>query len=258
MALFRGRPTWLILTLLYCHIPFLLTHARLSKLRTKHNNIARSDDPLSDSGLKSASWIWTSGATTGNIAFIKTYISGAGRTATSATISMTVVNQFTLYVNGRLIGASGNGVDDWKSAQVFNTALNATSNMFSVLALNDANSGAPAPGLLAAIQVKYSDGSDDVIVSDSVWVVSTVIPSDFPTPSTFSPLFSWATILAPFGSGSWGNSVTLALPGQQPVPPPPHLPPRPILLRPPPPAAHRDQLLPAPGAEHMAPLLPLL
>ncbi|KAJ7751110.1 hypothetical protein B0H16DRAFT_1841511, partial [Mycena metata] len=174
-----------------------VTHAR----RTKHNDIGRSDDPLSDSGLTSASWIWTSGATMGSIAFIKTYISGSGRTATSATISLTVVQQFTLWVNGRLIGASGDGADDWKSAQVFTTALNATSNIFSVLAVNDADSGVPAPGLLAAIQVKYSDGSDDVIVSDSIWVVSTVVPSDFPTPSTYS-LFSPATLLAPFGSGS--------------------------------------------------------
>ncbi|KAJ7761410.1 hypothetical protein B0H16DRAFT_1531002, partial [Mycena metata] len=198
MALFRGRPTsWLARTLIFCHIPFLFTHAR----RTKHNDIGRSDDPLSDSGLTSASWIWTSGATMGSIAFIKTYISGSGRTATSATISLTVVQQFTLWVNGRLIGASGDGADDWKSAQVFTTALNATSNIFSVLAVNDADSGAPAPGLLAGIHVKYSDGSDDVIVSDSIWVVSTVIPSDFPTPSTYS-LFSPATLLAPFGSGS--------------------------------------------------------
>ncbi|KAJ7089118.1 hypothetical protein C8R44DRAFT_441193 [Mycena epipterygia] len=216
MALSRGRPTWLALTLIFCHIPFLLTHAR----RTKHDDIGRSDDPLSDSGLTSASWIWTSGATTGSIAFIKTYISGSGRTATSAIISMTVVQQFTLWVNGRQIGTSGDGVDDWKSAQVFTTALNATSNIFSVLAVNDADSGAPAPGLLAAIQVKYSDGSDDVIVSDSIWVVSTVIPSDFPTPSTYS-LFSPATILALFGSGSWGDSVTLAPPNSRTSSPPP-------------------------------------
>ncbi|KAJ7342862.1 hypothetical protein DFH08DRAFT_236399 [Mycena albidolilacea] len=215
MALLSGRPTWLARTLIFCHIPFLLTHAH----RTKHNDIGRSDDPLSDSGLTSASWIWTSGATTGNIAFIKTYISGAGRTATSATISLTVVQQFTLWVNGRLIGVSGDGADDWKSAQVFTTGLNATFNIFSVLAVNDADSGAPPPGLLAAIQVQYSDGSDDVIVSDSIWVVSTVIPSDFPTPSTYS-LFSPATILARFGSGSWGDSVTLAPPDPRPSSPP--------------------------------------
>ncbi|KAF8153532.1 hypothetical protein K438DRAFT_373825 [Mycena galopus ATCC 62051] len=139
MALFRGRltwPRWLALTLIFCHTLFLLSHAR----RTKHKDIGRSDNPLSDSGLMSASWIWTPEATTGNIAFIKTYISGSGRTAVTATISMTVVQQFTLWVNGRLIGESGDGADDWESAQVFNTALNATSNIFSVLAVNDADS----------------------------------------------------------------------------------------------------------------------
>ncbi|KAJ6571966.1 hypothetical protein B0H19DRAFT_1255896 [Mycena capillaripes] len=218
MVLFRGRWTWLTLTLIFCNIPFLLANARLGKRRAK---LGRSDDPLGDSGLRSASWIWTSGATTGNVAFVKTYISGSGRTATTATISMTVVTQFTLWVNGQQIGASGDEADDWKSAKVFTTTLNPTSNIFSVLAVNNADSGAPAPGLLAGIVVNYGDGSDDVIISDSFWEVSTVIPSGFPTPSDWS-VFSWATILAPFGSGSWGNSVTLASssPSLHPVSPP--------------------------------------
>ncbi|KAJ6553630.1 hypothetical protein DFH09DRAFT_924817, partial [Mycena vulgaris] len=180
-------------------------HARLEKFRLEQNAIEQRS-PLSDSGLVSASWIWTSSGTTGNVAFMKTFPSPTGQSAVSASISMTAVNQFTLWVNGQPIGASGNGADDWKSATVLSASLNASTNTFSVLAVN--NVGAPAPGLVAAILFKYSDGSVDTVFSDSSWAVSAIIPSDFPTPSDLSH-FSTAAVAAPFGSGPWGSSVTV-------------------------------------------------
>ncbi|KAJ7461794.1 hypothetical protein B0H11DRAFT_115610 [Mycena galericulata] len=202
-----GGRTWLLLTFIYCHVHFLLAQARFQAPRAKHHAIGKRD--LSTSGLTTASWIWTSAPTTGNVGFIKTFDSAAGKTASSATISMTAVNQFTFWVNGQPIGASGDGANDWTSAQVMTAGLNSSTNTFSVLAVNNANSGAPPPGLLAAIQITYSDGSGDTIVSDSSWGVSAVIPSDFPTPSDTSG-FTTATVAAAFGSGSWGSSVTLA------------------------------------------------
>ncbi|KAJ7464058.1 hypothetical protein FB451DRAFT_1561963 [Mycena latifolia] len=210
LALDDGRP-WLIATLILCHSFFFLVQARPSLQKNLEHNTIGKLDGRSDSGLESASWIWTSDATTGNVAFIKRYLSPGGKHATEATITMVAVNQFTLWVNGNPIGASGDGADDWKSAQVLSTALNTTSNTFSVLAANNANAGAPAPGLLAAIKVSYSDGPSDIIYSDSSWAVSGAIPPDFPTPSDTSR-FTAATLLAPFGSGSWGSAVTTASP----------------------------------------------
>ncbi|KAJ7170235.1 hypothetical protein C8R43DRAFT_90280 [Mycena crocata] len=194
----------LAIALIFIHIPLLIVHA-LHHPHIKH----KKRDPLSDSGLTSASWIWTAAATTGNVAFLKTFSSAAGKTATSVTASITAVDQFTLWVNGQPIGASSDGADAWKSADVLGAALNASTNTFSVLVVNKANSGAPAPGLLAAFQIKYSDGSDNTVVSDASWAVSAVIPSDFPTPSDTSH-FSSATVAAPFGSGSWGKDVALS------------------------------------------------
>ncbi|KAJ7116459.1 hypothetical protein C8R44DRAFT_209171 [Mycena epipterygia] len=198
-----GVGGWLVLSFFFSHIPFL--PARAHELLAKHNVIERRD-PLSDSGLTSASWIWTSGPTIGNVAFLKTFSTAGGKKVISATFTMTAVNHFTLWVNGQPIGASGNGVNDWQTAQVFSTAIRST-NTVSVLAVNNANSGAPPPGLLAAVQVRYSDGSIDPFFSDSSWVVSAIIPSDFPTPSDTSH-FEAAAVAAPFGSGPWGKSVT--------------------------------------------------
>ncbi|KAJ7499948.1 hypothetical protein FB451DRAFT_48189 [Mycena latifolia] len=198
----KGR-RWLILTLITCHIPCFLVQARPSFRRIPEHHDIGTRDALSDSGLESASWIWTSDATTGNVAFMRTFITPPSKTAISATIWMVAVNHYTLWVNGNPIGASGEVADNWKSAQVLSAALNATTNTISVLAVNNANASAAAPGFLAAIRVNYSDGSSDFVVSDSEWAVSAVIPSDFPTPSDNSR-FTAATLLAPFGSGSWG------------------------------------------------------
>ncbi|KAJ7100124.1 hypothetical protein B0H15DRAFT_508435 [Mycena belliarum] len=202
-----GRRIWLF-TFILCNIPFLFARAHAPTPFARHNGVTKRD-ALSDSGLKSASWIWTSGATVGNVAFLKSFTSAGGKTASSATITMTAVNQFTLWVNGKAIGASGDGADDWKTAQVFNAALSTPTTTFSVLAVNKANAGGPAPALLAAIQIKYSDGSSETITSDSSWRVSAIIPSDFPTPSDVSR-FVAASAAASFGSGVWGSSVAVA------------------------------------------------
>ncbi|KAJ6627933.1 hypothetical protein B0H10DRAFT_2429114 [Mycena sp. CBHHK59/15] len=200
---------WFTLAVILTYIPLIsVVDARLNTApQTRH---VGKRDALSDSGLQSASWIWASGSTSGNAAFLKTFSSASGKTAFAATISMSAVNQFTLWVNGQPIGASGDGADDWKSAQVLNAALNTSTNLFSVLALNNANSGAPAAGLLAAIHIKYTDGSGDTVVSDSSWAASSNIPSDFPTPSDTSH-FASAAVAAPYGSGSWGQSQYMDL-----------------------------------------------
>ncbi|KAJ7185712.1 hypothetical protein C8R46DRAFT_881581, partial [Mycena filopes] len=167
-----------------------------------HNSIGKRD------GLTSASWIWTAAPTTGNVAFMKILTTPTGKTATSATISLTAVDEFTLWVNNQAIGTSG---ANWKAGQAFSAGLNASANIVAVLAVNKNNAGAPAPGLLATILVTYSDGSSDTAVSDASWFVSASIPPSFPTVSDASK-FGPATVLAPFGSGSWGSSVTMSSP----------------------------------------------
>ncbi|KAJ7742736.1 hypothetical protein DFH07DRAFT_39750 [Mycena maculata] len=205
-SMLPGGRTWLALTLFWCHIPFTLVEAH-----PHHRKHSGKRDSLSNSGLPSASWIWAPGAPAGNVAFLKTFSSATGKIASSATISLTAVNQFTLWVNGQPTGASS----DWTSAQVLSAALNSSTNTFSVLATNDANSGAPPPGMLAAVTVKYSDGSTDSVVSDSSWLASTNIPLDFPSPASTSN-FAAAAVAGSFGSGAWGDSVTVAAPNPNP------------------------------------------
>ncbi|KAJ7778269.1 hypothetical protein B0H16DRAFT_882139 [Mycena metata] len=181
---------WLAIVFLWCHLPLLLAQVPAGN------------------GLPSASWIWTAQPTTGNVGFIKTFGSANGKTATSALFTISVVNSFTLWVNNEPIGTSGSGVDDWKTAQVFSAALNASTNSISILAVNNNTAGGPPPGLIASIVVNYSDGTIDLVVSDSSWGVNSVLPADFPAVSVPAQ-FIFATVVGTYGSGSWGSSLSI-------------------------------------------------
>lgn len=173
--------------------------------------------------MTTASWIWaadSNGAAStsaGNVAFLKEFTAPAGQSASSAVISMTAVDNFFLWVNGQPIGASSPAQDEWKTAQVLQAALNASSNVFSVLVVNGANSAAPPPGLLAAIQISYSGtNTTSLIVSDASWTASRNIPADFPTP--VDPFqFTPAAVAASYGSGPWGKNVTVPSPDPTPL-----------------------------------------
>ncbi|KAJ7745194.1 hypothetical protein DFH07DRAFT_977710 [Mycena maculata] len=206
------------LTLLLC-IPSILVQARPTLW---DGQVFKKRDTFSTSVLFLASWIWLpepdllTTAPLGNAAFIKTFATPAGKTAASAVIAITVDNNYTLWVNGQAIGESGPGEYAWQTAQVFEAQLNATANVFSVLGdnaqlpANNPGSANPA-GLLAAIQVLYSDGSNDTILSDSTWLVSSTVPSDFPLPADVSK-FVAAQVATQYGTGPWGTSVTAAAP----------------------------------------------
>ncbi|KAJ7214106.1 hypothetical protein GGX14DRAFT_618422 [Mycena pura] len=178
-------------------------------------------DALADSEFSSASWIWlpepdlVNNAPTGAVAFTKTFATPAGKTAATALIAITVDNNFTLWVNGQPIGAtSGSGSEAWQNAQVLSAALNGSTNVFSVLGVNSnpETPGVANPaGLLAAIRVVYTDGSNDTIVSDTSWLASGSIPPDFPLPADLSQ-FAPAGVAAKYGSGSWGTAVTVQQP----------------------------------------------
>ncbi|KAJ6585579.1 hypothetical protein B0H19DRAFT_1250377 [Mycena capillaripes] len=183
-------------------------------------------DAFSDSGLSLASWIWLpepdllTTAPTGDVAFIKTLVSPPGNIAVSAQITITVDNNYTLWVNGQPVGASDGGESEWEGAQVFSAALNATANVFSVLGNNAVNVAAPSAdnpaGLLAAINILYNNNHTQLILSDNTWLVSATVPADFPLPADLSA-FVPAEIATKYGSGPWATNVTVPSPDPNPL-----------------------------------------
>ncbi|KAJ6558052.1 hypothetical protein B0H19DRAFT_1261613 [Mycena capillaripes] len=197
---------------------FLHVRARVVSRPRRSTNVQR--DTTSGGGPTSPSWIWVASSngsastSPGTVAFIKNITTPSGKTASRAVIELTAVDNFTLFVNGQPIGASGAG--DWKSAQLLRAALNTSVNTFSVLVANSGKSDAPPPGLLAAIQVSYSDSTNATFPSDSSWLAATKIPPKFPMPSNLSS-FTPAAVAAPYGSGPWGQNISLPSPDPTPL-----------------------------------------
>ncbi|KAJ7228131.1 hypothetical protein B0H12DRAFT_233046 [Mycena haematopus] len=179
----------------------------------QHARSLETRDAFSDSGLPSASWIWVpepdllTTAPTGTVALIKTFTTPAGKSASFASIAITVDNNYTLWVNGQPIGAG----NDFQTAQVFTAALNVSTNVFSVLGSNTGTVSPNPAGLLAAILVHYADGSNQTVLSDNTWLASGSIPSDFPLPHDLSS-FVQAEVATNYGSGPWGTSVAIPTP----------------------------------------------
>jgi hypothetical protein len=73
------------------------------------------------------------------------------------------------------------------------------------------NSGGDSPaGLLAAIQITYTDGSTSNVVSDSTWKVNKVVSTGFELPSTDDSSWAAATPLGKNGVDPWGTSVSVS------------------------------------------------
>ncbi|KAJ6487241.1 hypothetical protein C8R47DRAFT_518848 [Mycena vitilis] len=169
-------------------------------------------------GLNGSAWIWsTSNSSTnapvGTVGFRRTVAAPAGKTASSATVLLSVDNTFQLYVNEQYIGTPPfddnvqGSVGSWEFAQRFTVALTASSNVFTVLATNfppqqaGATSGA---GFIAAVQIEYTDGSSDIVRTDATWLAGSFTSASafLKTPdSTLVPSISQG----PYGMAPWGQ-----------------------------------------------------
>ncbi|KAJ7184334.1 lectin [Mycena filopes] len=164
-----------------------------------------------DLDFGASKWIWTNEVSGGNApvgarAFRKTFTPPLGKTAVQADIIMTVDNGLTLYVNGGQVGTGG----DFRFAERFCVPLRPCLNVFAVTGVN---AGGPA-GLLATIQITYSDGSTSTIVSDTTWRYSINVPSGYEQLSFDDN--SWAPAIAEgaYGVAPWGQ---IAIPSTTPA-----------------------------------------
>ncbi|KAF8891020.1 hypothetical protein BD779DRAFT_1387952, partial [Infundibulicybe gibba] len=163
--------------------------------------------------FQSSSWIWQdaqgpTGVPGGNWAFRKTLpISTAP--AREAIALLTVDNGFQLYHNGQFIAE--NSTLGWQMATAVHVSLDPNSNVFAIQAHNspsrtDSNANSAA-GLLASIQILYTDGTTTTISSDATWRVTQPVPDGFQSPSFNDAQWQSAIVAAAYGSGPWGYIV---------------------------------------------------
>ncbi|KAG6818957.1 hypothetical protein H0H93_016875, partial [Arthromyces matolae] len=163
-----------------------------------------------------ANWIWIPGRAPdgityppGNATFRRDFTPTNGKVPVSANILITVDNAYTLYVNGKEIGSS----HDFRSAQRYCVPLVNECNTFAVSAQNDSPAGAGnAAGVLAAIQIHYSDGFVETIVTDGNWHGISGTPKGFQEPAYDDSQWAAAFVEGPYPTTAPWNSYTISIP----------------------------------------------
>ncbi|KAF8892360.1 hypothetical protein CPB84DRAFT_1783804 [Gymnopilus junonius] len=96
---------------------------------------------------------------------------------------------------------------NFKAAEAYCIRLAPDCNVFAVNATNDLTVRNPA-GLLATIQIKYTDGFTDTIVTDANWHSFTSVPNGFQNNDFDDSAWPPATIEGNYGVAPW-NAVTI-------------------------------------------------
>ena len=126
-----------------------------------------------------------------------------GKTPVTASIIIAADNEYTLYVNGDLIGHG----TDFKQSQSYCVSFEpGCDNVFAVSVLNRPGTGGVASpaALLTAIEVKYDDGTSATFVSDASWRAHSDTPG-FQNAGFDDSTWSNAVIVGNANSGPWGE-----------------------------------------------------
>ncbi|KAJ6512346.1 hypothetical protein DFH09DRAFT_1374198 [Mycena vulgaris] len=146
-----------------------------------------------DLGFSASEWIWTATTVPGATrALRKDFTPPFGKSLVAADIVIAANSAATLFVNGELAGTSNAN----RYARRLCVSLLPSFNVFAI----NATTGSTTTGaVLAAIQVTYSDGTTDMLVTDASWRVSNTSPAGFEQLSFDDTAWPLATIFGPYG-----------------------------------------------------------
>jgi len=170
--------------------------------------------------LSDATWIWTdemknSAAPIGFRAFRKTVTIPAGHKATSATIFIAFDDEFTLYVQGRVVGSGS----DWPQARKYVVDIQPEATNVTI-ALYAGNSGGPA-GLALAVNLALECGNGVIsFVTDNTWKYNYATTSGFEQPGFDDSAWPAAVLQGKLGSAPLGDrsAPTATSPPSGPLP----------------------------------------
>ncbi|KAJ7150701.1 hypothetical protein C8R46DRAFT_1305369 [Mycena filopes] len=169
--------------------------------------------PLTFSNSK---WIWNSATATPNalLALRKDFTPPLGKALIGAEIIISGDDIYHLYVNGDLVG-SNTPVFRPRFAERFCVDLLPSYNVFAVNA-STTGTGAAAGGLIATIQLTYTDGTTDTLVTDSSWRAKGGLPLGWETLTFDDTAWPVATVVGSYGVAPW-DTVLVSIPADPPV-----------------------------------------
>ena len=159
--------------------------------------------------LTGTKWIWKSGSSAvvgvpaGQQYFRRTFSLRQDKTLESVYIGYTADDKATLYFNGKEIGTTST----WSTGGLYDaTAAAQDENTVAILGDNTTDGYA---GMAAKIQITYTDGTVDTIVSDGDWKVSDTAAAGWYEPGFDDAGWGGPDQQAAFGESPWGSGVSL-------------------------------------------------
>ncbi|KAF8182033.1 lectin [Pholiota molesta] len=171
-------------------------------------NVAAKTDVVAD--FTGANWIWTPNPTggvypIGNATFRRDYFAPAGKTPLSANILIAVDDIYTFFVNGQQIGVG----NLYTQAARYCVPLVPDCNVFAIEGQNGGTVPNPA-GALAAIQIRYTDGFTETIVTDNEWHGVTGAPAGFEQVAFDDSKWPAAVMQGPWpATAPWSNTIAI-------------------------------------------------
>ncbi|HWO65128.1 MAG TPA: family 78 glycoside hydrolase catalytic domain [Umezawaea sp.] len=165
--------------------------------------------------LQGASWIWyprgnpAESAPVGTRYFRRTFDLPADARITAAHLQLTADDSFALHVNGTDTARSPQVADSWRQA----VDVDLTGDLRpgrNVVAIQAANAQPGPSGLVARLHVEVAGAAPVDIVTDATWRSSEVDVPGWQQVAFDDSTWQAALVAAAYGSGPWGNSVSVA------------------------------------------------
>ena len=134
--------------------------------------------------------------------FRRTFVLPEGKRIQRAWLYVSVDDAFVVMVNGEALG----GANDWRIGKQFNLVrwLKTGTNVLAVAAENKpANVPANPAGLIACLEIRFSDGQTLRLTSDAQWRCAKAASGGWDT-AGFDAAWAKALIVARYGDPPWG------------------------------------------------------
>ncbi|MEM1443841.1 MAG: heme-binding protein [Verrucomicrobiota bacterium] len=145
-------------------------------------------------------WIWSESASENQTIYARRQWTQKAK-AKSATLDITCDDSYTVFLNGTKIG----GGEGWESKDRFQIA-DKLANGDNVLAVEARNKGSKA-GLVARLTIVNEDKTQQIIVTNGDWLVSSEKLDGWQGPSVAASGWSKATSQGALGAKPWGNPL---------------------------------------------------
>ena len=164
--------------------------------------------------LDGCQWIWfpegnpSQDAPAEKRFFRRTFVVPEGGTVKRAQLRLSVDDQFIARLNGKPVGASGQGADAWRSAKQFNDlgrVLRPGTNVLAIVGENRPAGGANPAGLIARLEIQFASGELFELTSDATWRCAKSETAGWDTPGFDEAAWAKAMSVGKHGDAPWGQ-----------------------------------------------------